>query len=375
MCGGGHPRIAGLEGGMVRGGGAVEKAGGGQTRANERAGGGTVAEVGDAGPAARPSFVVGFCVSDKKFRRLMRASFMELLAAHRIEARLLLPGVPIADQGPFSAVLHKVPRGSSFEQQLREFAAAYPAVPIIDPIEKIAQIQSRERMLSAVGQLRFRMGAAGPGPPGAPLRIPVQVFVEDASSMELVLRRLEESGVRPPLLVKPANPSQHEIYAVPDLQRLQELFERGELHRHAGGVLLQNFVDHGGTLHKIYVVGRRVVEDLRNSLPDVKNWGQLEAQWGKPLGRVSAYRRPSREESPAEASPLGPNLDGGLCTAIARALQAHLQLSLFNFDLIKDADGHMYVIDINYFPGLSKVPGYEQIFLEFLAESCTEPPD
>ena len=367
--------MAGLEGGMVRGGGAVEKAGGGQTRANERAGGGTVAEVGDAGPAARPSSVVGFCVSDKKFRRLMRAPFTELLAAHRIEARLLRPGVPIADQGPFSAVLHKVPRGSSFEQQLREFAAVYPAVPIIDPIEKIAQIQSRERMLSAVGQLRFRVGAAGPGPPGAPLRIPVQVFVEDASSMELVLRRLEESGVRPPLLVKPANPSQHEIYAVPDLQRLQELFERGELHRHAGGVLLQNFVDHGGTLHKIYVVGRRVVEDLRNSLPDVKNWGQLEAQWGKPLGLVSAYRRPSREESPAEASPLGPNLDGGLCTAIARALQAHLQLSLFNFDLIKDADGHMYVIDINYFPGLSKVPGYEQIFLEFLAESCTEPPD
>ena len=367
--------MAGLEGGMVRGGGAVEKAGGGQTRANERAGGGTVAEVGDVGPAARPSFVVGFCVSDKKFRRLMRAPFTELLAAHRIEARLLRPGVPIADQGPFSAVLHKVPRGSSFEQQLREFAAAYPAVPIIDPIEKIAQIQSRERMLSAVGQLRFRVGAAGPGPPGAPLRIPVQVFVEDASSMDLVLRRLEESGVRPPLLVKPANPSQHEIYAVPDLQRLQELFERGERHRHAGGVLLQNFVDHGGTLHKIYVVGRRVVEDLRNSLPDVKNWGQLEAQWGKPLGLVSAYRRPSREESPAEASPLGPNLDGGLCTAIARALQAHLQLSLFNFDLIKDADGHMYVIDINYFPGLSKVPGYEQIFLEFLAESCTEPAD
>ena len=109
----------------------------------------------------------------------------------------------------------------------------------------------------------------------------------------------------------------------------------GELHRHAGGVLLQNFVDHGGTLHKIYVVGQRVVEDLRTSLPDFQNWGQLEAQWGEPLGRISAYRRPSREEGHAGPSPLGPNLDVGMCTAIARALQAHLQLSLFNFDLIK----------------------------------------
>ena len=364
--------MAGLEGGVV---GAVAEAGAGPGQTQGGGGAGTVAEEGRAGPGARPSFVVGFCVSDKKFRRLMRAPFMELLAAHGIEARLMQPGVPIAEQGPFSAVLHKVPRGSTFEKWLREFTAEHPTVPIIDPIEKIAQIQSRERMLSAVGQLGFRVGAAGPGPPGAPLRVLTQVFVEDASSMELVLRRLEESGVRPPLLVKPANPSQHEIYAVPDLRRLQELCEGGELHRHAGGVLLQNFVDHGGTLHKIYVVGQRVVEDLRTSLPDFQNWGQLEAQWGEPLGRISAYRRPSREEGHAGPSPLGPNLDVGMCTAIARALQAHLQLSLFNFDLIKDADGHMYVIDINYFPGLSKVPGYEQIFLEFLVASCTKPPD
>ena len=50
MCGGGHPRIAGLEGGMVRGGGAVEKAGGGQTRANERAGGVRLQKLATRGP-------------------------------------------------------------------------------------------------------------------------------------------------------------------------------------------------------------------------------------------------------------------------------------------------------------------------------------
>ena len=323
-------------------------------------------------PDPPPTLVVGYCLSEKKFERLMRAPFAALLAAHRIEARLLHPEAPIKEQGgPFSAILHKVPRGSAFERRLQEFAISYPEVPIIDPIEKIAQIQHRDRMLSAISQLRFREWAAVAGLPSAPLRAPPQVFVEDLASSSSELRRnLAESGVRPPLLVKPADPSRHEIYAVPDLVRLEALLSGQELRRHAGGVVLQNFVDHGGTVHKIYVIGQHVVEDLRQSLPDAADWGQLETGWDEPLGRVSRYRLPPQEAS--TAAPLGPPLGDDVCIPMARALQEQLELSLFNFDLIKDAEGHMYVIDINYFPGLSKVPGYEKIFLDFLVESCAD---
>ena len=31
----------------------------------------------------------------------------------------------------------------------------------------------------------------------------------------------------------------------------------------------------------------------------------------------------------------------------------------------------MYIVDINYFPGLSKVPGYEHFFVEYLVEACS----
>jgi len=321
-------------------------------------------------PALPPTLVVGYCLSEKKFERLMRDPFAALLAAHRIEAQLLHPGAPIEEQGgPFSAILHKMPRGSPFERRLQEFATAYPEVPIIDPLEKIAQIQHRDRMLSAIGQLRE--WAAGPGLPSAPLRAPPQVFLEDpASSSEGLRRNLAENGVRPPLLVKPADPSRHEIYAVPDLARLEALLGGQELRRYAGGVVLQNFVDHGGIVHKIYVIGQHVVEDLRQSLPDAADWGQLETGWDEPLGRVSRYRLPSQEASTTVL--LGPPLGDDVCIPMARALQERLELSLFNFDLIKDAKGHMYVIDINYFPGLSKVPGYEKIFLNFLVETCAD---
>lgn len=96
--------------------------------------------------------------------------------------------------------------------------------------------------------------------------------------------------------------------------------------------------------------------------------------------------------------------------ALAGELRESLGLELFNFDLIQtdscallsrsasrgcsgssivedsslllsssssgtpaDAeDPHYYVIDINYFPGVDKIPTFENIFVEFLATACRE---
>lgn len=96
--------------------------------------------------------------------------------------------------------------------------------------------------------------------------------------------------------------------------------------------------------------------------------------------------------------------------ALAGELRESLGLELFNFDLIRtdscavlsrsasrgcsgssiadesatlttssssgtpaDAeDPHYYVIDINYFPGVDKIPTFENIFVEFLATACRE---
>ena len=55
-------------------------------------------------------------------------------------------------------------------------------------------------------------------------------------------------------------------------------------------------------------------------------------------------------------------------TQIAGELRRVMKLNLFNFDVIKDSQlkNHYLIVDINYFPGYAKMPGYETVFTDFL---------
>jgi hypothetical protein len=57
--------------------------------------------------------------------------------------------------------------------------------------------------------------------------------------------------------------------------------------------------------------------------------------------------------------------------ALAMSLQASLGLQLFNFDLIRvnGQQDRFLVVDINYFPGIAKMPGYELVFCDFLRKA------
>jgi inositol-1,3,4-trisphosphate 5/6-kinase/inositol-tetrakisphosphate 1-kinase len=55
---------------------------------------------------------------------------------------------------------------------------------------------------------------------------------------------------------------------------------------------------------------------------------------------------------------------------IASGLRRAMKLNLFNFDVIRDSRyGNRYlIIDINYFPGYAKMPGYESVLTEFFVD-------
>ena len=93
-----------------------------------------------------------------------------------------------------------------------------------------------------------------------------------------------------------------------------------------------------------------------------------------PSFRPEILRERVEPESPARESG-----DGGekkfvaaprddFVTSLALTLRDELGLSLFNFDLIRvDGDKDEFlVVDINYFPGIAKMPGYSDTFCRFL---------
>uniref|UniRef100_A0A0C9RRW3 inositol-1,3,4-trisphosphate 5/6-kinase n=1 Tax=Wollemia nobilis TaxID=56998 RepID=A0A0C9RRW3_9CONI len=134
-------------------------------------------------------------------------------------------------------------------------------------------------------------------------------------------------------------------------------------------LVLQQFVNHGGVIFKVYVVGDYVKCVKRKSLPDVQEDKLGSSQGSMPFCYVSNVTHGQQNEGYYEVMQLE---DVELpptrfIAKIAEGLRKALGLHLFNFDVIRDTKkgNHYLVIDINYFPGYAKMPGYEPVLTDF----------
>lgn len=131
-------------------------------------------------------------------------------------------------------------------------------------------------------------------------------------------------------------------------------------------LVLQEFVNHGGVLFKVYVVGEAIKVVRRFSLPDVSK-RELSTNAG-----VFRFPRVSCAAASADDADLDPGIaelpPRPLLERLAKELRRRLGLRLFNLDIIREhgTRDRFYVIDINYFPGYGKMPEYEHIFTDFL---------
>lgn len=154
-------------------------------------------------------------------------------------------------------------------------------------------------------------------------------------------------------------------------------------------VLLEQYVNHGECLFKVYVLGDQHVMVTRPSLhlksfPSNKNGGECISDNSiEYFNRVSAYPR-SRSWGNEDLAPEGhgvPTPPQWLWKGIAKHLRKILGLTLFNFDIIvplepppgqeglvkqRSPDGLIHLIDINYYPGVEKLPNSEQVIVQFL---------
>lgn len=147
------------------------------------------------------------------------------------------------------------------------------------------------------------------------------------------------------------------------------VFNRDGLLKQNPPFVLQEFVNHGGVVFKVYVAGDYVKCVKRKSLPDLSD--ETLAAFAQ-VGVVSF--------SQISNMTLAQDVADKMCLQgvemppecfvmeIARGLRSAMGLNLFNFDMILDGriGNHYLVIDINYFPGYEKLPGYETIMTDFL---------
>ncbi|KAI4366509.1 hypothetical protein MLD38_022380 [Melastoma candidum] len=295
--------------------------------------------------------VVGYALTTKKVESFLQPKLQSLARNKGIMFVPIDQDKPLSDQGPFDVVLHKL-SGKEWRQILEDYRQAHPEVTVLDPPDAIQHLRDRQYMLQEVAEMNF-------SDPDGNVGVPKQLVIKkDASSIPDAVDR---SGLRLPIVAKPlladGSAKSHKLslaYDEPALEKLEP------------PLVLQEFVNHGGVLFKVYVVGDTIKVVRRFSLPDVS-----KRELSKNAG-VFHFPRVSCAAASADDADLDPSIaehpPRTLLERFARELRQRLGLRLFNLDIIREhgTRDRFYVIDINYFPGYGKMPGYEHIFTDFI---------
>lgn len=307
-------------------------------------------------------FRVGYALPPRKMVAFMVESFINYAKQHGIDFIPIDVSKPLTQQGPFDCIIHKV-YGDQWNLDLENFLVNNPNATIIDRPSAIQRLHNRISMLEPVTQLNIPN-----------VNIPNQLLIQDSQSLKSLQTKdgfIYLPLVGPtneltfPVIAKPlqadGTTKAHSMSLVYDLKGLTNGLELEP------PIVLQQFVNHGGTIFKVYVAGDKVKCVERRSLPDISKEPMAnmvsESGVAVKLSRISSGVV-AHDDNDKIKMPEPEFLD-----EVSKGLRLALGLHLFNFDMIKDdkSDGYL-VIDINYFPGYEKLPSYESVMTDFFLD-------
>ncbi|KAI3457857.1 hypothetical protein Pfo_014520 [Paulownia fortunei] len=299
---------------------------------------------------------IGYALAPKKVQSFIQPSLLNLAKERGIDLVPVQLTKPLIDQSPFDCLIHKL-SDPEWINQLRQFLSQNPNVVVIDPPDAIERLHNRITMLQIVNQLNITREIS--------LGIPKQVFVE---STESLFDSVASEGINFPVIAKPlvadGSASSHQMSLVFNEEGLGGLKLNPPF-------VLQEFVNHGGVIFKVYVAGQHIQCVKRRSLPDISEEKLGVSEKLLSFSQISnVTAQDQSDESVAkliEAAELPPL---SFVNEVVSQLRQALKLNLFNFDMIRDSRvrGRYLVIDINYFPGYAKMPCYETVLTDFFLD-------
>lgn len=304
--------------------------------------------------ATEQRFRIGYALAPKKQNSFIQESLINLSKSRGIDLVKIDPTQSLLDQGPFNCVLHKL-YGEEWKQELEQFQLRNPNAAIIDSPAAIERLHNRISMLQVVSELKIESQ-------NETFQIPKQIVIYDK---ETLFDRQAWETLTFPVIAKPlvadGSAKSHKMALV---------FNHDGLNKLKPPIVLQEFVNHGGVIFKVYVAGEYVKCVKRKSLPDVSEEKLTVSECVLSFSQVSNIATNDRVDDKyykmmrLDDTEMPPQC---FITEIANGLRKALSLNLFNFDVIREArSGNRYfIIDINYFPGYAKMPSYETVLTDF----------
>ncbi|CAL0330839.1 unnamed protein product [Lupinus luteus] len=299
---------------------------------------------------------IGYALAPKKQNSFIRDSLLTLSKSRGVDLIRVDTDLHLSDQGPFDCILHKL-YGHDWNQQLLHFKSHNPNAIILDSPESIQRLHNRISMLQVVSELEIEDTNETFG-------IPKQIVIYDK---ETLLDEQAWETLKFPVIAKPLVAD-----GTAKSHKMALVFNRDAMNKLKPPIVLQEFVNHGGVIFKVYVVGEHVQCVKRKSLPDVSE----EKKSVEDLLSFSQVSNLANHEMIDDKYYKLMHLDDtemppqSFIVDIARGLRRAMKLNLFNFDVIRDSRyGNRYlIIDINYFPGYAKMPGYEMVLTDFFCD-------
>ncbi|DBA95946.1 TPA: hypothetical protein ACH3X1_001467 [Trebouxia sp. C0004] len=358
-------------------------------------------------PQEQKKRVVGFAILPDKARKHITGDLLKAAATANIEILAIDPSKPVAEQGNFDLILQKC-RDAGWRQRLLHYLQHHPRTRLIDTFEAVQSLMARDSMLQPLADpvtlhppINDRLSPETAERDVFSCAAPVQAALQEGCSEADMVQLLNHTQMCFPLLAKPyftdGRQGSHGLALVHSLEGLERLVKGTGPPGVALPVMLQPFIEHGGCLFKVYVIGCSIVVVHRPSLQVPPEDEDITAQRKgiQIMTRVSAFN---------SKSPMGCDFVEGppdwLLDQLAATLRSRLHLQLFNFDLVRPTEHNapgskgadFLVVDINYFPGYEKLPNHADLMVGFLQSqldpeqdqrpvlrrhlsSCLEPPD
>jgi len=225
--------------------------------------------------------------------------------------------------------------------RVRKFIRDHPNVRVVDTLEAQTMIMKRDDVVHIFRELDRRIPNVH-CPTSLTLAVDAEKTVVDSIKFPVIVKAIEGGGTE----------ESHQMGIV---------FNKRGIDAFRRPVLVQEFLNHDATIEKVFVIDDFVHAVRRPSLPNFEASEEREPlmfnsqAFGDILGSPQHYDVPL------------PSIE--ILHSISKALTEITGLTLFGYDLIRDAETGKYsVIDINFFPGFEGVPDFETHFLRLLAK-------
>ncbi|KAF1878580.1 hypothetical protein Lal_00047249 [Lupinus albus] len=235
--------------------------------------------------------VVGYALTSKKKNSFLQPKLTTLARNKGIYFVAIDLNKPLLEQGPFDIVLHKL-SGEEWREIIEDYRQKHPEVNVLDPPDAIQHLHNRQSMLQVVVDLNLSdcHGKVG---------IPRQLIITKEKNPSDIPYEVNKAGMKLPLVAKPllvdGSAKSHELFLAYDESSLSEL---------EPPLVLQEFVNHGGILFKIYIVGETIKVVRRFSLPNIS-----KRELSKVAG-VFRFPRVSCAAASADDADLDPSIAG-----------------------------------------------------------------